>query len=145
MLHAEPFETHLLSAELCILFIYFLKRKFIGLEYHIILSKIHIIVIIKTKIIDQNKSCSNNVVHINFNFFMHHVMKESSHCPLVSCACILQSKRHHFVAKGTPWGDERCLLHVFRSHLNLIITGEPVHEGKDIELSGVINQHVDMW
>src|SRR3954464_6597500 len=59
MLHAEPFETHLLSAELCILFIYFLKGNCIGLEYHIILSKIHIIVIIKTKIIDQNKSCSN--------------------------------------------------------------------------------------
>src|SRR3954470_14215684 len=59
MLHAEPFETHLLSAELCILFIYFLKGNCIGLEYHIILSKIHIIVIIKTKIIDKNKSCSN--------------------------------------------------------------------------------------
>src|SRR3954462_8561107 len=27
MLHAEPFETKLLSAELCVLFIYFLKRK----------------------------------------------------------------------------------------------------------------------
>src|SRR3954464_8572039 len=66
MLHAEPFETHLLSAELCILFIYFLKGNCIGLEYHIILSKIHIIVIIKTKIIDQNKSCSNNffLVHL---------------------------------------------------------------------------------
>src|SRR3954471_22707403 len=60
MLHAEPFETHLLSSELCVLFIYFLKGNCIGLEYHIILSKIHIIVIIKTKIIDQNKSCSNN-------------------------------------------------------------------------------------
>src|SRR3954468_9606146 len=59
MLHAEPFETHLLSAELCILFIYFLKGNCIGLEYHIILSKIHINVIIKTKIIDKNKSCSN--------------------------------------------------------------------------------------
>src|SRR3954465_8194018 len=61
MLHAEPFETHLLSAELCVLFIYFLKGNCIGLEYHIILSKIHIIVIIKTKIIDKNKSCSNRV------------------------------------------------------------------------------------
>src|SRR3954465_14517807 len=61
MLHAEPFETHLLSAELCVLFIYFLKGNCIGLEYHIILSKIHIIVIIKTKIIDQNKSCSNSI------------------------------------------------------------------------------------
>jgi hypothetical protein len=37
------------------------KGNCIGLEYHIILSKIHIIVIIKTKIIDQNKSCSNNL------------------------------------------------------------------------------------
>src|SRR3954465_10253726 len=62
MLHAEPFETHLLSAELCVLFIYFLKGNCIGLEYHIILSKIHIIVIIKTKIIDQNESCSNTDV-----------------------------------------------------------------------------------
>src|SRR3954464_1090968 len=66
MLHAEPFETHLLSAELCILFIYFLKGNCIGLEYHIILSKIHIIVIIKTKIIDQNKSCSNKRVESHF-------------------------------------------------------------------------------
>src|SRR3954466_12747751 len=65
MLHAEPFETHLLSAELCILFIYFLKGNCIGLEYHIILSKIHIIVIIKTKIIDKNKSCSNK----NFEYW----------------------------------------------------------------------------
>src|SRR4051812_15461459 len=63
MLHAEPFETHLLSSELCVLFIYFVKGNCIGLEYHIILSKIHIIVIIKTKIIDQNKSCSNNNIH----------------------------------------------------------------------------------
>src|SRR3954468_20984265 len=62
MLHAEPFETKLLSAELCILFIYFLKGNCIGLEYHIILSKIHIIVIIKTKIIDKNKSCSNTLM-----------------------------------------------------------------------------------
>src|SRR3954465_1650587 len=64
MLHAEPFETHLLSAELCVLFIYFLKGNCIGLEYHIILSKIHIIVIIKTKIIDKNKSCSNTFLFI---------------------------------------------------------------------------------
>src|SRR3954471_11631512 len=62
MLHAEPFETHLLSSELCVLFIYFLKGNCIGLEYHNILSKIHIIVIIKTKIIDKNKSCSNTII-----------------------------------------------------------------------------------
>src|SRR3954465_5235544 len=68
MLHAEPFETHLLSAELCVLFIYFLKGNCIGLEYHIILSKIHIIVIIKTKIIDKNKSCSNT-----------HFVRDTSH------------------------------------------------------------------
>src|SRR3954462_11102438 len=44
------------------LYIYFLKGNCIGLEYHIILSKIHIIVIIKTKIIDKNKSCSNILI-----------------------------------------------------------------------------------
>src|SRR3954470_14836069 len=43
------------------LYIFPEKGNCIGLEYHIILSKIHIIVIIKTKIIDQNKSCSNSV------------------------------------------------------------------------------------
>src|SRR3954471_15212973 len=66
MLHAEPFETKLLSAELCILFIYFLKRKLHWIRVPYYLSKIHIIVIIKTKIIDQNKSCSNICLVSNF-------------------------------------------------------------------------------
>src|SRR3954465_3956621 len=74
MLHAEPFETHLLSAELCVLFIYFLKGNCIGLEYHIILSKIHIIVIIKTKIIDKNKSCSNSKFSWHFTIFLTFVL-----------------------------------------------------------------------
>src|SRR3954471_14998309 len=87
MLHAEPFETHLLSSELCVLFIYFLKGNCIGLEYHIILSKIHIIVIIKTKIIDKNKSCSN--IRYHFISFAYASFASLTNC--IACVCHLCS------------------------------------------------------
>src|SRR3954470_11837260 len=89
MLHAEPFETHLLSSELCVLFIYFLKGNCIGLEYHIILSKIHIIVIIKTKIIDQNKSCSNRKEHAIYYLSKKFTDCESRYSMLEKTCCAL--------------------------------------------------------
>src|ERR1051325_4095712 len=45
----------------------------------------------------------------------------------------------HFVAKRAPWRDERCLLHVFGSHSDLIVARETVHEGKDVKLCSAIH------
>ena len=38
--------------------------------------------------------------------------------------------------------NEGCLLHVFGCHLDLIVTRETLHEGKDLVLHGVVNQNV---
>src|SRR3954470_19975538 len=67
------------------LYIFPEKGNCIGLEYHIILSKIHIIVIIKTKIIDKNKSCSNTFhQHLEVRYHLmvikklHHLLEDIS-------------------------------------------------------------------
>ena len=73
-----------------------------------------------------------------------HVVEQSDHGALIRCPNILQSKRHDLVAKGTPLSNKGCLLHIFGSHLNLILTGETIHKGEDLMLCGVVNQKVDM-
>src|ERR1051325_4691890 len=75
---------------------------------------------------------------------MNHVMEQCHHSALISGACVLQSERHNFVAESTPLCNKSSLLHVFRSHFDLIVTGETIHEGEDLMLSGVVNQNINM-
>src|ERR1043165_910365 len=63
---------------------------------------------------------------------------------MISGACVLQSERHDFVAESTPLCNESSLLHVFKSHFDLIVAGETIHEGENLMLSGVVNQNINM-
>ena len=40
--------------------------------------------------------------------------------------------------------DEGCLLHVFRSHLDLVVSRETIHEGEDFVFHGVVDQNVNV-
>ena len=75
---------------------------------------------------------------------VNHVMEQSYHGTLISCADILQPKRHNLAAESASLYDEGCFLHIFRRHLILIITREPVHEIEYLMLSGVVNQNINM-
>src|ERR1051325_8154070 len=75
---------------------------------------------------------------------MNHVMEQCHHSTLISGACVLQPKRHNLVAESTPLCNKSSLLHVFGSHLDLIVTGETIHEGENLMLSGVVNQNINM-
>src|ERR1051325_10853871 len=75
---------------------------------------------------------------------MDHVMEQCYHSALISGACVLQSERHNLVAESTPLCNKSSLLHVFRSHFDLIVTGETIHEGANFMLSSVVNQNINM-
>ena len=61
---------------------------------------------------------------------MHHIMKYSSHCALVSYTYIFHPRRHHGVIKITYGGSEGSFLHIFWHHSNLVVPTEPINEGK---------------
>lgn len=41
-------------------------------------------------------------------------------------------------------GDEYGFLHVFKSHFDLVVTEEAIHEEKDRELSSVVYQYINV-
>src|ERR1051325_3759201 len=75
---------------------------------------------------------------------MNHVMKQCDHSTLISGARVLQSERHNLVAESAPLCSKSSLLHVFRSYFDLILTGETIHEGENLMLSGVVNQNINV-
>src|ERR1051325_2647352 len=75
---------------------------------------------------------------------MDHVMEQCYHSALISGACVLQSERHNLVAESTPLCNKSSLLHVFRSHFDLIVTGETIHEGENLMLGSVFDQNINM-
>ena len=76
---------------------------------------------------------------------MHHITEQGYHGSLVGHPSILSAEWHDIVVVSSPMGGEHCLGFVLFSHLDLIITQEPVHEGEEHVGRGVINQGVDVW
>ncbi|PKI56998.1 hypothetical protein CRG98_022604 [Punica granatum] len=86
----------------------------------------------------------NHVVDVDLYLFMHHVMKECDHRPLIDCPGIFETERHDLVAKRAPYRDERCFDFILLGHLNLIVSREAVFEGELRVTCCVIHQDVDM-
>ena len=86
----------------------------------------------------------NYVVHVDLDLLVHHIVEQSYHSPLISCPGVLASKGHHLVTERSPQGDEGSLFHILRRHLYLIVTGEPIHEGKQSEIGCIIHEDIDV-
>ena len=71
---------------------------------------------------------SYHIVDVDLYLVMNHVMEQSYHNTLICCTDVLQTKRHNLVTESASLCDEGSLFHVFRYHLDLIITPETVHE-----------------
>ena len=80
-----------------------------------------------------------HVININLDLMLNHIVEQSDHGSLIDYPNILQPKRHHLVTEGTTLYDEGCLLHVFRSHLDLVVARETIHEGEDFVMRDVVN------
>lgn len=87
---------------------------------------------------------SDHAVDIDLYLFINHVMEESHHRSLICFPSILQFERNYLVTEGALEGDECGFLHVFRSHFDLVVTGEAIHEGKDHELGNVVYPYVNV-
>ena len=75
---------------------------------------------------------------------VNHVMEQSYHGSLIGFPSVLQSKGHNFVTESAPLCGESRLFHVFGCHLDLIVTRETFHEGKDLVLHGVVTQNINV-
>ena len=58
----------------------------------------------------------NHIIHIHLNFFVHHIMKQSHHGPLVGGPCILQPEWHNIVTDFSPGYNNGCFLIIFKRH-----------------------------
>ena len=57
------------------------------------------------------------------------IMENIDHGPLERSTCILESKRYDAIGKGTPWGSKSGFILICWMDLDLIVAGEPNHEG----------------
>jgi len=63
-----------------------------------------------------------NIVHVVFYSLVYMLMEYCIHCSLICCPLILQAEGHHDVAIHPQWHSERCMLFIFRVHLDLIVS-----------------------
>ena len=62
-----------------------------------------------------------HIININLYFFVDQVMQQSGSCTLVSSTSIFKAKWHDLVVICPPWSNKGGFLHIFLSHLNLIV------------------------
>src|SRR3954468_7046161 len=86
----------------------------------------------------------DHIIHIHFYFLVNHIMEQGYHCTLICCPCVFQTERHYLVTKSPPRCCECCLLHVFWCHLDLIVTGEAIHEREHFALCGTVHQCINV-
>ena len=84
------------------------------------------------------------VINIVFHVFMHHIMEDGGHCPLISNANIFKPKRHDIPAKGTPCTCKSYLFLVLRRNFNLIISRKVVHKGVHLITHSHVHYHVNV-
>ncbi|PKI59727.1 hypothetical protein CRG98_019903 [Punica granatum] len=86
----------------------------------------------------------NHVVDVDLYFFMHHVMKECDHCPLIGCPGVFETERHDLIVECAPHCNERCFDLILLSHLNLIVSRKVVHEGELRVTCCAVHQDISM-
>ena len=74
--------------------------------------------------------CSKNreVIHENFNTFLHHVRKYCHHAPLKCGRCVAQPEWHSSICKCAIGTSEGGLFLVFGINMDLVVTGETIKE-----------------
>src|SRR5262249_54040449 len=77
--------------------------------------------------------------------YVHHVMKDSHHGPLVSGSSVFESKWHDDVTISSPRCSKRGLLFILFSHLDLIVPGVTVHKRQHLIPCGVVNKNIYVW
>ena len=87
---------------------------------------------------------SDEVIQVD-QYDIDKVVEVECHGLLKSGSIIFKAKRHDSICKCAPGGCESSLVSVFFLDLNLVISGETVHEQKDLMSSVGVNDLVNEW
>jgi hypothetical protein len=71
------------------------------------------------------------------------IMENIGHGPLKHSTCVLESKRHDTISKGTPRGSKSGFILICWMYLDLIVAGEPIHKGQCLMADTIIDNLVD--
>jgi hypothetical protein len=71
------------------------------------------------------------------------IMENIIHGSLKCSTCVIESKRHDTISKGTPRGSKRGFILICWMYLDLIVAEEPIHKGQCLMADTVINNLVD--
>jgi hypothetical protein len=71
------------------------------------------------------------------------IMENIGYGPLKRSTYILESKRNDMIRKGTPRCSKSSFVLICWMDFNLVIAGEPVHKGKCLMVSTIIDDLVD--
>jgi hypothetical protein len=71
------------------------------------------------------------------------IMENISHVLLKISTYNLESKRYETIRKSSPWGSKSGFILIWEMDLDLIVAGEPIHEGKILVSGTFIDNLVD--
>ena len=95
--------------------------------------------------ISRSARLGDNNIYIEFDLLVHHIMEQGYHGSLVGHPSNLQAEWYDIIGISSLNSGECCPGFVLFSHLNLLITREPIHKGEENVGCGVINQSNNMW
>jgi hypothetical protein len=85
---------------------------------------------------------SDEVIQVSENDAIK-IMENIIHGPLKHHAYDFDSKRHDMIRKSNPWGSKSSFILICWMDLDLIVAGEPIHEGQCLMDRIVIDNLVD--
>ena len=71
--------------------------------------------------IPSSAGFGNHVVHVDFDFFVHHIMEQGYHGSLISSTAILQAELHDIICIGSLMCGKYCISFVLLGHLDMIV------------------------
>jgi hypothetical protein len=74
---------------------------------------------------------------------MLYIMKRIIHSTLKSCTSVLQTKRKFSIGKSTPRTNKSSVMLILGNNVDLIISGETIHEREDFTSGTIIDDLID--
>ena len=83
-----------------------------------------------------------HIIHVNLDIPPNLVREHFVHQSLVRCPRVLESERHHLVAKKSLTSDKGYSLLILFVHFDLIITWKGIHEAQEPVSSRRVHQSI---
>ena len=85
----------------------------------------------------------HHIVDVYFHSVAELLFEHGGDQSLVGCHCILQPKRHNFVAVGSSWGEECSFVLVIWMHGDLMVASVSIEEAHALMACRRIDKLVD--